>query len=128
MVHQVAAAYQGQSGVMQGYLLGEAMARSGSPRRLPSAAAFDGSKYDGKISTRVYLKQISDRLSRIVPTSSARSIASTSSVAPAPGRAEEDTFVARCPVSSGDDVDELEVVLSARYLLPVLKRAFSKAS
>ncbi|MGQ0505783.1 MAG: hypothetical protein ACT4TC_10730 [Myxococcaceae bacterium] len=126
MVHQVAANYQGQSGVMQGYLLGR---KDGSFRVSATAVVgprlFDAVKRAGTIETRVHLKQISERMDvRHIVEAIDRIYFLDCPVGPA----EDDAFVSRCPVKSGDDVDELEETVSARYLTPVLKRYFFKGA
>ncbi len=123
MVHQVAASYQGQSGVMQGYLIGRA---DGAFRVSATAAIgprlFDAVKRDGEFSFKVHLPQISERLDvRHI----ARAIDRVYFLGcPDLGSAQGDAFVARCKVTSGDDVDEVEVTTSARYLETVTKRYF----
>jgi hypothetical protein len=127
MVHQVAARYQEQSGVMQGYLLG----RSDGSFRVSATAAigprlFDAVKLNGQLSHKVHLKQISEKLDVL---HIARAIDRIYFLGcPDVGEQREDLFVARCKVTSGEDVDEVEVTTSARYLEPVSKRYFLRGA
>ncbi len=127
MLHQVSARYQQQSGVLQGYLLG----RSDGAFRVSATAAvgprlFDAVKRDGRFEFKIHLAQIAEKLD---VQHIARAIDRIYFLGcPTVGEPRGDTFVARCSVSSGDDVDEVEVTTSARYLEPVAKRYFLKGA
>ena len=115
MVHQVGAAYNGQTFVMSGYLLGRT---DGSFRVSASAPVgprlFDVGRLNGQWQSNVHLKQISERLD---PKNMATAINRIYfAECRDGGERKADQFVYHCALDGDDEADALEMTIDGRTL------------